>query len=580
MEKLVHTGYADGNTSRPIKVYVTYETTQNIATNASEIVCGMYVTSPSSSYDIGPWTDSYGSYVGTKSLTFDGSIPNFAGTRTLASGKKFTIQHNPDGTATATIYWKWGVNSSWGRVQKPSGSFTITLPTIPRQATITAAPNFNDEQNPTITYSNLAGNNVTTLQACIASSDGKTIYAQYRDLTKTGTSYTFNLTTTERNALRNATPNSKTMNVKFYVKTIIGETTYYSSLSKVLTITNANPSLSPVIEDRGSKSTTLTGNKNKIIKSYNNVYVSTGAAALKGATIKSQKITCGNTVINAASGTFYYVDSAVFVITVTDSRNNTTIRTIDKTADLIPYVNLTCNISDNKPDTAGNMTVKCAGNYYDGSFGAVANTITVEYRYKLKGGSYGNWTAMTVTKSNNQYTATASLTGLNYKSTYIFQTRAKDQIFVDGVSSIEYSAKTTPVFDWSEDDFAFNVNVTVNGDMVRPSKTLYNNTTGTTGSVTLSESANNFNYLEIYYKEYSYFSSTKIYAPNNKSAILNTSHYNGGQSFYHTATKLISISDTNITVDTDNLGRVNIYGTSNQVSTENTIYIVRVVGYR
>lgn len=578
MEKVVHTGYANGSSSKPITLYVTYTTTQNVSANTSTITCGMYVTSPSSSYDIGPWTDSDGSYVGTTSLTFDGSIPNFKGTRTLASNKTFTVNHNPDGTGSATIYWKWGVNSSWGRVQKPSGSFTITLPTIPRQATLTAAPNFNDEGNPAITYSNLAGNNVTTLQACIASNDGKTIYVPYRDISKTGTSYTFNLTTAERNALRNATPNSNTLKVNFYVKTVLNETTYYSSLTKTLTITNANPTLSPVVEDRGSVSTTLTGDKNKIIKNYNNVYVATGAVSLKGATIKSQKVTCGGQTISAASGTFYYVDNATFVFTVTDSRGNTTTKTVTKT--LIPYVALTCNISDNKPNTEGAMTVKCSGNYYDGSFGAVTNTLTVQYRYKIKGGSYSDWTGMTATKSGNTYTATASLTGLDYKTNYVFQTRAIDKISTSGVNSIEYSVRTTPVFDWGENDFAFHVPVTIDGDMVRPSKNLYNNTSGTTGTVTLSESANNFNYLEIFYKEYSYFKSTKIYAPNNKSAILNTSHYNGGQSFYHTATKLISISGTSITVNTTDLGRVNIYGTSNQLSTENTIYIVRVVGYR
>ena len=455
MEKLVHTGYGNGKTNFPIKVYVTYETSQSISANSSTITCGMYVTTPGGTYTIGPWSDFNGSYVGTKSLTFDGAIPNFSGTHTLTSGKQFTVTHNPDGTGSATIYWHWGVNSSWGRVQNPSGSFTITLPTIPRQATIATAPNFNDEQNPTITYSNLAGNSVTTLQACIASTDGKTIHVPYRDISKTGTSYTFSLTSTERTTLRNATPNSNTLKVKFYVKTIIGDETYYSALDKTLTITNAKPTLSPVVEDRGSVSTTLTGDSSKIIRYYNNVYAATGAAALKGATIKSQKITCGNAVINAASGTFYYTDTATVSFSVTDSRGNTTTKTVTKT--LIPYVNLTCNISRNRPNTSGNMTVQCSGSYYNGSFGAVANTLTVQYRYKVSGGTYGSWTAMTATKSGNTYTATASLTGLDYKTKYVFQTRAIDKISTSGVNSVEYSVKTTPIFDWAENEFAFYV---------------------------------------------------------------------------------------------------------------------------
>ena len=134
--KLVKTGYANGNTSYPIKLYVYYKSTQNTSTNKSTVYVGMYVTTPSSSYDIGSWGDFNGSYVGTKSLTFNGEIPNFAGTRWIAENKSFEVTHNDDGTGKATIYWKWGVNSSWGGFVNPSGSFDITLPTIARASTI------------------------------------------------------------------------------------------------------------------------------------------------------------------------------------------------------------------------------------------------------------------------------------------------------------------------------------------------------------------------------------------------------------------------------------------------------------
>lgn len=128
--KLVYTGYANGDTSKPIRVYVYYKSTQ-LDTNQSRVSVGMYVTTPSG-YDIGVWDDFSGSYVGTPSLTFDGTIPNFEGTYWIVEDKTFTVNHNSDGTGSATIYWKWGVNSPWGRIQNPSGSFNITLPTIDR----------------------------------------------------------------------------------------------------------------------------------------------------------------------------------------------------------------------------------------------------------------------------------------------------------------------------------------------------------------------------------------------------------------------------------------------------------------
>ena len=142
--RLVHTGYANGNTSAPIKVYVYYKTTQDVNANKSTIYCGLYVDS---TWDIGPWTDWTNdgsmSYVGTTANSFDGSIPMFYGVRWIAENQSFTVDHNDDGTGTATIYWRWDVNSPWGKVERPYGSFSINLPTIPRassMSTNTTAP--------------------------------------------------------------------------------------------------------------------------------------------------------------------------------------------------------------------------------------------------------------------------------------------------------------------------------------------------------------------------------------------------------------------------------------------------------
>jgi hypothetical protein len=73
-----------------------------------------------------------------------------------------------------------------------------------KYATITYAPNFNDESNPTIKYNNPAGKTVTSLQACI-SLDGSKADVSYRNIPKKGTSYTFDLTDEERNVLRENT---------------------------------------------------------------------------------------------------------------------------------------------------------------------------------------------------------------------------------------------------------------------------------------------------------------------------------------------------------------------------------------
>ena len=125
---LVHTGYGNSQSNFPIKLYVYYKVTQNATAKTSTITLGMYVTTPGGNWDIGPWSDYRGSYVGTTSNTFSGAIPNFSGTYWIVENKTMTVTHDADGRKTATIYWKWGVNSPWGQTQDPSGSFNITLP--------------------------------------------------------------------------------------------------------------------------------------------------------------------------------------------------------------------------------------------------------------------------------------------------------------------------------------------------------------------------------------------------------------------------------------------------------------------
>ena len=152
--KLVVEAYGNGNSKFPIRLYVYYKTSQIVEKNQSTITCGMYVTTPGGTYDIGSWTDSRGSYVGTTSNTFNGSIPNFSGTYWIAENKTFTVDHNEDGTGEATIYWKWGVYAYTSFVvgyQNPSGSFKISLPTIARASV------------PTLSASTVRMNDVLTI---------------------------------------------------------------------------------------------------------------------------------------------------------------------------------------------------------------------------------------------------------------------------------------------------------------------------------------------------------------------------------------------------------------------------------
>ena len=108
---------------------------------------------------------------------------------------------------------------------------------------------------------------------------------------------------------------------------------------------------------------------------------------------------------------------------------------------------------------------------------------------------------------------------------------------------------------------------------------LYNNTSGTTGTVTLSQTAANFNYLEIFFTDNNDYDrgSVRVYAPNGKQAALCLVEA-GDDSTYIRRTR-VSISGTSITIG--NKGYIRYYSSKwDYVYGTNYIKIVRVVGYK
>ena len=328
---------------------------------------------------------------------------------TVASGN-FTITHGSDGTKTFSASAQAGIYTV---AVNCSGSGSWSLPTISRAATLTQAPNFTDEQNPTITYSNSAGNAVTTLQACI-SLTGSTDNISYRDIPKTGTQYTFNLTTAERNLLRAASPNSNTLNVIFYVKTVINGSTYYSTLNRTMTIVNAAPTISGVTyKDTNSTTTAITGNNQKIIQNNSNVsFTFASLAALKSATLSKIEITVNavkvTTVLSGSSvssrtisyGTINSSSNLAASITLTDSRGNTKTTSINLTmlAWSLPTAIISCARKNNfysETDLTVNADYTSLGG---------ANTITIQYQTRQQGSS--SWSALQSLQDDVQVTIT------------------------------------------------------------------------------------------------------------------------------------------------------------------------------
>ena len=382
--------------------------------------------------------------------------------RTFASAV-LKIAHTPDGSKSFTISgfsgWIYDSGTTYASSQ------TFTLPTIPRASSVSCST-ANIGSNATITINRASTSFTHTLTYSFGSLSGTIA-------TKTSsTNISWTIPTTFYGQIPNSKSGTGTITCDTYSgSTLIGSKS--TSFTATVSESASKPTLSPTAVDSNTTTTALTGNNSKFIKYYSNASVATGAQARNSATLKSQKITCGAKSITSASGTINAVESGSFTFSATDSRGYTTTQTLNKT--LIEYIKLTCSLNAGAPTTAGVATLKISGNYWDGTFGAVANTLTVQYRYKAQGGSYGNWTTVSATKSNNTYNATATISGLNYQTTYVFQARAVDKLAT--INTDEQARRTTPIFDWSKNDFNVNGTLKVNNtnifDLIYPVGSFY-----------------------------------------------------------------------------------------------------------
>lgn len=459
-------------------LYVTEESTNNV-TNQSYISWEFVLQPLGNGWDWYYSSQIPVNYIVTiNGAQSTGNIMSYDGSSTVSIAKGGTyITHNPYGYKDISFGFSvWSMDKSYlPGAASASGYMSLTY--IPRQANILSAPNFTDLDNPTITYSNPAGAAVDSLKACIVYfTDKQYMIADYREIEKTSTSYTFELTEEEKSILYAATANSKTLDVTFYVTTIIGGVTYYSTLHRTATIVDADPIISGTsVIDMGSSSTGITGDGNAIISGHNYVQCSILAEGVKGASITSKTVTCGNKSVSITDeyGILQNVESGTFIFTVTDSRGNSSSTPVTK--DFIPYTKPTCNLVVDMQvveGTTAQAKLVISGTAYGGNLNnyipPYMNYSQVGYRWKTLDGSYSDWS---VIDSNviTDYSYEVIIPNLNDSTTYVFQAMIWDDIYGEEspILSNEYTDRAIPVFDWNDEDFSFNVPVTMEGKPVR-----------------------------------------------------------------------------------------------------------------
>lgn len=379
---------------------------------------------------------------------------------TTIMSNSFTVSHSSTTGLAPTVFITASVSDSNGLIAVFNGK--ITLDRINRNAYVSAAPNFTDEENPTMTYVVPSISGTTKLEACI-SFDTINDDIEYRAIDKNKTSYTFELTDAEREVLRNATLNgSNTKTVYFYVRSTVGGYTSTSKIAKTLTIVNAEPTLSAFLLDTNEKTVALTGDSLAVlIKGYSNVAYEMNATPKKGASITSYHATNGSNALTTSSGNFDNITDGTFKLTATDNRGLTASK--EFTLNVLDYFRPTVSQEvaiEMSGETKAKVELVVSGEWCSKHYGAAHNALRVEYRYKVDNNDYGEWVGTDYITDNNSYKVTFTIEDLDYTKPHTFQSRAVDSL--DAAVTGEYPIRLIPVFDWSESDFNFNVPVHFN----------------------------------------------------------------------------------------------------------------------
>lgn len=327
---------------------------------------------------------------------------------TVVASGSFTINHNSDGNKTFSASAQAGI---YYVAVNCTGSGSWALPKIDRYAAITSASNFKDTGSPSVSFTN--PNNNTLRFDLVANS---TTIAT-RTVSSPESPYKFTLTTSERNALRAATPNSNTLTVTYRVNTLGSGSTIVNtdSANATMTIVSANPTISSIAyQDTNSTTTAITGNDQQIIQNNSSVSFTFGSlAALKGATLTKIEITINSVTVTSSLGGVTDINNKVVsfgeinsssslpaTIVLTDSRGNTTTSSVNITmlAWTLPSAIISC-ARENNYYSETDLKVNADYSSLGGN-----NSITIQYQTRESGSS--SWSSYTTIQDDVTTTIT------------------------------------------------------------------------------------------------------------------------------------------------------------------------------
>lgn len=377
-------------------------------------------------------------------------------------------------------------------------------------------------------------------------------------------------------------PNDNEMTGEIVVTTYSGNTVIGTSSCAIIAhVVNSNPTFDVDYSDTNSATVAITGNSKYIIRNNSTLQISvSNAEALNSATLKTlTAVVNGNAytgTLNGSTGTINVgvvnvsYDTEV-TVKLTDSRGNEgqkkiTVLVYDWS---LPSAIIKLNRKNNYYSES---VLNVNANY--ASIGG-KNTVAIRYRKKkVSESSYGSY----ATIQNN--------VDVNFTADNKFEWNVQVEVS-DRIGKTTYNlilAKGIPITYTDIKKYSFGVNcfpkynnsLEVNGVCLN-GQVLYNSASGTAGTVTLSDSVENYTYIEIFYRSSgdNACGSVKVFSPNGKLVHLGTIHYVADYDYAKFA--LVSVSGSMITFSQNY--QITLKNNGSVYSAENAIYITRVVGY-
>lgn len=377
-------------------------------------------------------------------------------------------------------------------------------------------------------------------------------------------------------------PNSNSMTGEITVTTYSGSMVIGTSSCAIIAhVVNSNPTFDVMYSDTNSATVAITGNNQYIIRNNSTLQISvSNAKALNSATLKTlTAVVNGNTYTGTLNGSTGVINVGVVnvsydtevTVKLTDSRGNEGIREI--TVLVYDWTLPSAIIKLNRKNNYYSESILNVNANYASIGGK--NTVAIRYRTKkVSDSSYGSY----ATIQNN--------TDANFTADNSYEWNVQVEVS-DRIGKTTYNlilAKGIPITYTDILKSSFGVNcfpkhdksLEVNGVCIS-GKVLYNSASGTAGTVTLSDSAENYTYLEIFYRSSgdNACGSVKVFSPNGKLVHLGTIHYIADYDYAKFA--LVSVSGSMITFSQNY--QITLKNNGSAYSAENAIYITRVVGY-